>query len=259
MLERFRKAKAREIRDLETLVSSGGFPAPWTGPRPVFSRALAEKGPGAVIAEYKRASPSKGDLNLGLGPAEVAAMYRQAGAAALSVLTEEDHFKGRLDFLTAMLPAGLPMLRKDFLFHPLQVRRTAASPASALLLIVRMFADLAGLQELYRLSSSLGLECVVEVFDRRDLDLAKAAGARIIQVNNRDLETLSIDLATSRDLIPFKEPGEVWIAASGISRPQEVAELTGAGFDAVLVGTSLMQSPSPEAALTELVHWRSRV
>ncbi|MFW5791537.1 MAG: indole-3-glycerol-phosphate synthase [Desulfohalobiaceae bacterium] len=211
------------------------------------------------MAEYKRASPSKGDLNLGLGPAEVAAMYRQAGAAALSVLTEEDHFKGRLDFLTDMLPAGLPMLRKDFLFHPLQVRHTAATPASALLLIVRMFADLAGLQELSLLSGSLGLECVVEVFDRRDLDLAKAAGARIIQVNNRDLETLSIDRATIRDLIPFKESGELWIAASGISRPQEVADLAGAGFDAVLVGTSLMQSPSPEAALTGLVQWRSRV
>lgn len=259
MLERFRKAKAREIRDLEALESSGGFPGPWPGPRPGFSRALSKNGPGAVIAEYKRASPSKGDLNLDLGPGDVAAMYRQAGAAALSVLTEEDHFKGRLDFLTAMLPAGLPMLRKDFLFHPLQVRRTAATPASALLLIVRMFEDLEGLQELHHLSSSLGLECVVEVFDRRDLDLAKAAGARIIQVNNRDLETLSIDLSTGLDLIPFKEPGELWIAASGISRPREVADLAGAGFDAVLVGTSLMQNPNPKAALTGLVRWRSRV
>lgn len=259
MLEKFRAAKADEIRSLEELDNGSGLPAPSSGPKPPFAATLKTRGPGAVVAEYKRASPSKGEINMALGPGDVARLYKDAGATALSVLTEEVYFKGSLGYLDDMAQAGLPMLRKDFLFHPLQIRRTAATPASALLLIVRMLETERELEALHTLAMDLGLECVVEVFDERDLDLAQSIGSRIIQVNNRDLGTLDIDLATSLRLVPRKQDGEVWIAASGLSTASEVASMAEAGFDAVLVGTSLMREQDPGRALAGLVNWRTRV
>ena len=251
MLEKFRAAQATPIKRLKALEATEALPKPYAGRRPSFSDALLAHGPIAVIAEYKRASPSAGDINLGLSPEAVAAKYAASGAAAISVLTEETYFKGSLDYLEVMSGAGLPMLRKDFLLHPLQVVETAATKASALLVIVRMLTD-AELDEMLRLTYDAGLEAVVEIFDEADLDRAEAAGAHIIQVNNRDLSTLKTDLAVSRRLAARKRPGRIWIAASGIKTRTDVLTMASLGFNAVLVGTSIMAEPDPGAALAVL-------
>jgi indole-3-glycerol phosphate synthase len=170
----------------------------------------------------------------------------------MSVLTEADHFRGELGFLDACVPAGLPLLRKDFVLHPLQVRQTAATPASAVLLIARMVGP-AELGRMVALARELGLEPVVEVFDGDDLARARGAGADLIQVNNRNLDTLEISLDISRGLAAAKLPGETWISASGITRGAQIAELAALGYDAVLVGTFLMEGADPGAALARLI------
>jgi len=251
MLEKFRGAKHAEIAHLKALEASEDLPLPYQGKRPSFSDAILAGAPIAVIAEYKRASPSAGDINLGLTPGEAAAMYAAAGAAALSVLTEETYFKGSLDYLDIMSGAGLPMLRKDFILHPLQVAATAATKASALLVIVRMLTD-EELAEILRRTYDAGLEAVIEVFDEPDLARAEAAGAHIIQVNSRDLDTLTTDLAVAERLAKRKRPGRIWIAASGIKTRSDVLRMAALGFDAVLVGTSLMSGTDPGAALARL-------
>ena len=147
MLSRFRKAKAAEIAALREQSAQGTLPPVWYGHRPSFAARLRSRGPGALIAEYKRASPSLGDINLELGPRDAARIFAENGAAAMSVLTEEVHFKGSLDYLGSCAGEALPLLRKDFLFDPLQVDATAATPASAYLLVVRMFG---GSEELGR-------------------------------------------------------------------------------------------------------------
>lgn len=255
MLEKFRAAKQAEIARLKDQDREGSLPGMWTGRRPPFAQGLRDKAAAAgiaVIAEYKRASPSKGDINLGLAPGEVADFYAGAGAAAISVLTEEVYFKGRLAYLSAMTGPGLPLLRKDFLFHPLQVRQTVSTPASSMLVIARMFADARELAHMLELADGFGLEVVTEVFDAADLFRAREAGARMIQVNNRDLDTLSVSLDNSRTLARSMKPEEVWISASGIADPGEVREMAGLGFTAVLVGSSLMASPDPAGKLAAL-------
>lgn len=256
MLDRFRAAQAGSIAHLRRLAEEGQLPAPWNfseiNARPGFAAALRAAGAPAVIAEYKRASPSRGVINLDLTPADVARMYAENGAACFSVLTEAAHFQGDLRFLTQMAFAGRPMLRKDFLLDPLQVVETAATPASALLLIMRMFADAQAVREMLDACRLYGLEAVCEVFDEADLDLARAAGAEIIQINNRDLDTLATDLGVSRRLAARKEEGELWISASGLDAPEQLAEMADLGFDAVLIGTSLMCQTDPGAALKML-------
>ena len=248
MLERFRLAKQSEIEHLRTLEKAGQLPAPFKGKRPGFVQILKQKAPHAIIAEYKRASPSRGDINLEVSPEETATGYANAGAGALSVLTEERYFKGELGFLSRMAPVinGLPLLRKDFILDRLQVIQTASTPASAILLIVRMLDDQT-LEELLRLCQELNLEPVSEVFDLQDLERAKKFAAKIIQVNNRDLDTLREDLETSRRLIKHKAQGEFWISASGISKPREFREMIALGFDAALVGSALMSGGSSGA------------
>ncbi|MFU2210937.1 indole-3-glycerol-phosphate synthase [Solidesulfovibrio sp. C21] len=251
MLEKFRAAQAKAIKRLKDLEAAQRLPARYDGARPSFSDALLAAGPIAVIAEYKRASPSAGDINLGLDPGEVAAMYAASGAAAISVLTEETYFKGSVDYLEPISAVGLPMLRKDFLLHPLQVVETAATKASALLLIVRMLTD-AELDEMLRLTYDAGLEAVVEVFDEADLARAESAGAHIIQVNSRDLDTLATNLDVARRMAALKRPGRIWIAASGIASRADVLGMAAIGYNAVLVGTSIMREPDPGQALTAL-------
>ena len=252
MLSRFREAKREEIEQL--LASPLPFPAP--SARPSFGKALRRRraeGRSALIAEYKRASPSRGRINGTLSPEDAARLYLESGAAALSVLTESRYFQGDIGFLDRMQPCGLPLLRKDFVFHPAQVAATARTAASALLVIVRMLGD-GELGELMRACDSCGLEAVAEVFSAEDLDRARSHGARIVQVNNRDLDTLTVDFSASRELIRRRRPesSEIWISASGYERREQIEEMERAGFDAFLVGSSLMEASDPAEALRAL-------
>ena len=253
MLERFRQAKAAEIATLEKLAAQGNMPRVYAGPRPSLRAALTAGAGGAVMAEYKRASPSQGDLNLALAPEEAAAAYARHGAAAISVLTEEHYFKGHPDYLGRMSAPGLPLLRKDFILHPLQAGQTAATPAAALLLIARLLDDRA-LRAVARCSLNLGLEIVAEIFDAEDLARVRRLmdGDCLIQVNNRDLERLEVDPERAARLIHSKKSGECWICASGITGPEQLARMFALGFDAALVGSALMRSKDPGQALSAL-------
>lgn len=263
MLARFRTAQMPFVERLQALEREGRFPKALAGPRASLAAALKAKGPGAIIAEYKRASPSRGDINLNLRPEDAARDYAEAGATALSVLTEQVWFKGHIDYLERMIKAELPLLRKDFLIDPLQVRETAATPAAALLLIVRMLDDnllLSMLQE----AGKVGIEAVLEIFDGTDLDRARAALERsgvqpaIIQVNNRDLDTMKVSPEASRTLIAYRAEHEVWISASGAEKPEDIAERAALGYDGVLVGTALMAGPDQKEALSRLVAGRPK-
>ena len=258
LLEKFRTAKQPEIQALRQLEYINMLPHPLRIERPSFLDALRAPG-GAlphVIAEFKRASPSRGDILLDFPPEEAAKQYAEAGAACLSVLTEETYFKGTLGYLKRMSAPGLPLLRKDFIFDPLQVTATAATPASALLLIVRLTPDAALLRSLREQAESHGIDAVVEIFDEADLALARESGAKIIQVNARDLDTLQVDRAACLRIAErHHEAGdnEVWIAASGMSAPDHLRQAAGVGYQAALVGTSLMDGGAPGPALKGLL------
>lgn len=252
MLDKFRAAKAEEIESLLKTFAEGMVPGLYQGKRPSFVDAIRAKGPGAVIAEFKPASPSKGVLREHANPLDFMEMYANNGAAAISVLTEHKYFNGTPDYLFMMSEAKVPLLRKDFIFHPLQVAMTASSPASAMLLIARMFETAGELKQLVDLTRMTGMAPVVEIFDQEDLDKAREAGSDIIQVNNRDLDTLRITLDQARSFAPQKRDGELWICASGVETRAQIEEMASIGFDAVLIGTSLMVADDPGAKLAEL-------
>lgn len=264
LLERFRKAKEAEVEALRALEAQRALPSVYEGQRPDFAAALTLRTPGsplAVVAEYKRASPSRGVICESLDVEEVARQYAAAGASAVSVLTEETFFRGRLEYLARAADPALyngprvPLLRKDFIFDPLQVRATAATPASALLLIVRLTPDAATLRALREQAESYGIQAVVEIFDAEDLRLARESGARIIQVNARDLESLAVDRDACLQLIQACPPakGELWIAASGMSSAEHLLAAASAGYHAALVGSALMEGGTPGEALAALL------
>jgi indole-3-glycerol phosphate synthase len=208
----------------------------------------------AVIAELKRSSPSKGAINTGLDAGGQAAAYAAGGAAALSVLTEPTRFGGRPEDVTAALTATarrVPVLRKDFLVDPLQLVEARALGASAALLIARALPP-AELRAMEQAARDLGLETLVEVRDERELDAALAADARVIGVNNRDLESLVIDLATGERLVPRIPADCVAVFESGVNGPVEVDRAARAGADAVLVGSSVSAAADPAAAVGRL-------
>ena len=264
LLERFRSAKRDEIASLRRAADSGLLPAAYTGRRPDFISALRSQRQvscPSVVAEYKRASPSLGVICETIEVEDVVRQYAESGAAAISILTEEKYFQGSLQYLERAARArsvsnlSLPLLRKDFLFDPLQVQMTASTPASALLLIVRLTPDVALLRQLREKAESYGIQAVVEVFDANDLRLARESGARVIQVNARNLESLVVDrnacLALAKKFPP--QTGETWIAASGIAHHQHLQKAADAGFHAVLVGSFLMKGGKPAKALTDLM------
>lgn len=251
MLEKFIQAKAGELKGLQEQKAQGNMPEIYQGRRPDFRQAITSPGP-AIIAEYKRSSPSKGVINESLSPQNAVQEFMAGGAAAFSVLTEKDYFGGRLEYLEVFAGQGVPVLRKDFIFDHLQVEQTACTPASALLLIARVVKDLGLLADLIRVSRSYNLEPVVEIFAPRELDMVRQAGADTIMVNNRDLDKLTVDLNMSRSLVPQKKSREVWICASGIDNSVHVDELHGLGFDAFLIGTSIMSCASPGEKLKGL-------
>jgi indole-3-glycerol phosphate synthase len=217
-----------------------------------FPSALCRPGIN-IIAELKPASPSRGVIRDPFDPIALAAGLEAAGAAALSVLTEGEFFRGSLKNLRdARKGIHLPVLRKDFIFDPWQVWETRANDADSFLLIVAMLRD-QQLAELILLGRELGMEPVVEVHTAEELSRAMKADAKIIGVNNRNLKTLDVRVETSFDLVEQIPDGCIAISESGIRDSAELAKLRAAGFDAFLIGTSLMLASDPGAALSELL------
>jgi indole-3-glycerol phosphate synthase len=206
-----------------------------------------------VIAELKKASPSAGLLREQFDPASLARALEAAGAAALSVLTEENSFQGALSHLRdARAATTLPVLRKDFIVEPWQVWEARAANADTFLLIVATLAP-AALVSLLELGRELGMEPLVEVHTREELDAALAAGARMIGVNNRNLHTLEVSVETSLELIE-SIPGDcIAVSESGLRSAEDLARLRRAGFDAFLIGERLMREADPGAALRRLL------
>ncbi len=241
---------ARKLeRPLEKLKSEAC--ARWSGGGSLIS---AVRQPGmTVIAEVKRASPSRGDIRPDLDIAATVAAYERAGARAVSVLTEEHFFKGGLaDLKAARSACGLPILRKDFVIDSYQVWEAAAWGANAILLIAAAL-NAGKLHQLYGEASQAGLECLVEVHDMAELNMALKAGADLVGINNRDLKTFKVSLETTENLIGHV-PGKVAVVSeSGISNRGDVKRLAAAGVDAVLVGEALSRSRAPEAKLKELL------
>lgn len=206
-----------------------------------------------VIAELKKASPSLGMIRPDYAPAALAVEVESAGAAALSVLTEEDFFSGSLaDLKEARKATCVPVLRKDFIIDPWQVWETRAAGADSLLLIAAILSD-ALLDELLELSRSLKMEPLVEVHSRDELNRALSAGARIIGVNNRDLRDFGVRLETSLELVEAIPDECISVSESGLQNHDDLARLRSAGFDAFLVGEHLMKSASPAAGLRALL------
>jgi indole-3-glycerol phosphate synthase len=221
-----------------------------SGARP-FNEALVRPGL-SLIAEFKRRSPSSGEIRPGAGVAEVVAAFERGGAAALSVLTDESSFGGSLDDLRAARAASdLPILRKDFIVDPYQLYEAAVSGADAVLLIVAALEDepLAALHEEAR---TLDLDCLVEVHDEADLDRALAVDADVIGINNRDLHELTVDVRTTAELITDVPAGKTVVSESGYESAAQLEELERIGVDAVLVGEVLMRADDPEVAVREL-------
>jgi len=206
-----------------------------------------------VIAEFKKASPSKGILNSTADPAVVGAMYQNAGAVAISVLTEEDHFRGSLGDLTAIRAAvDVPILRKDFVFDEYQVYESAAAGADAILLIAS-YLELDRLRELRSLAEDeLGLDALVEVHTAEEMKDVVRTGAKLVGVNNRNLRTFNVSLDVSRELAKVAPSGVTLVAESGLKTADDLRELKSLGYSAFLIGETLMRSGDAERELREL-------
>ena len=205
-----------------------------------------------VIAEIKRATPAKGPLKLDLDAGRTAAAYAEGGAAAISVLTEPDLFKGSLEDLEHATTAGLPVLRKDFILDPYQLLEARAAGADAVLLIVRIL-DHPSLVSLLRLTRSFGMEALVEVNTEEELDRALDIEANVIGVNHRDLDSFDVDPDLTKKLAPKVPAGVVLVALSGVSDRREVQDLGAAGARSVLVGESLVTAADPVLKLRQLL------
>lgn len=218
--------------------------------------ALRQEGV-TIIAEIKRASPSRGAINPGLEPARLAVDYAQAGAGALSVLTEGPHFGGSLDDLAearrGLAEAGLarPILRKDFIVDSYQLLEARAWGADAVLLIAAILDD-AALAGLYELALSLGLTPLVEVHDEAELARALRLRPPLVGINNRNLKDLTVDLGVTRRLRPLIPPSIRVVAESGIHEPEEMRHLKALRVDAALIGEALLAAPDPAAKLRQL-------
>ncbi|MDW8009507.1 MAG: indole-3-glycerol phosphate synthase TrpC [Chloroflexota bacterium] len=226
-----------------------------TGAPPVRPFAAALRRPGlALIAEVKAKSPSRGVLRPGLEPVSLATCYARAGAAAISVLTDEKYFAGSLDHLRQVrkaLPEGPPLLRKDFIIDPYQVYEARGAGADAVLLIVAALEH-RELKELLEVARAVGMDALVEVHHEAELEAALEAGADLVGINNRDLRTFRVDLETTARLRPMIPPGVTVVAESGIHTREDAARLAALGVDAILVGEALVTAPDPALKVREL-------
>jgi indole-3-glycerol phosphate synthase len=220
-------------------------------PRPTFSAALRRPHV-AVIAEIKRRSPSAGAIRENLDPGERAALYAANGAAAISILTDNPFFGGSVqDLRSAAASCALPLLRKDFILDEVQVLEARAAGASAVLLIARVLSR-PRLDELLHSAQELGLEALVEVHSEKELDAALSAGAAVIGVNSRDLDTFTVDVESAWRLLSRVPADRIAIAESGLLGRSDVERVADTGADAVLVGTALSSASAPDRLLREL-------
>jgi len=209
----------------------------------------------AIVAEVKKASPSRGVICSDFDPVEIARIYALNMASAISVLTENRYFQGSLDYLLAINkalgPARPPLLRKDFIIDPYQIYESRACGADGLLLIVAIL-KFSELKALLDLSHNLQMRCLVETHNEKEVDLAVKSGANIIGINNRDLRTLEVDLNTTARLRPLIPADRIVISESGIKTRTDMQKLRGWGVNAALVGESLMNSKNIAAKMKEL-------
>jgi len=222
--------------------------------KPALDLALALKGDHIrLIAEVKQASPSRGMLSPNFNPIELAQTYAEGGVAAISVLTEANYFMGGIEHLAAIKEVvGLPLLRKDFIFDLYQVYESRAYGADALLLIVAILSQ-EQLKELVSLSHSLGLRCLVEVHNEGEVERAVLSEAEIIGINNRDLNTFTVDITTTRRLRPLIPQGRIVVSESGIKSKRDIEKLGKWGVDAVLIGEALVTAGDVMAKMKELL------
>jgi indole-3-glycerol phosphate synthase len=256
ILKRILDTKAEEVasrssrRDLAEISAIARDRPPARG----FAKRIAEladSGP-AVIAEVKKASPSAGVIRPDFRPADIASSYQKAGAACLSVLTDEEYFQGADEYLAqARRACSLPVLRKDFMVDPWQVHESRALDADCILLIVAAL-ERDRLQELDGLARETGLDVLVEVHDESELEDALTTGAGLIGVNNRDLHTFTTDLSTSERLKPLMPEGRALVTESGIHTVEDVRRMQASGINTFLVGEAFMRSADPGAALRRL-------
>lgn len=215
--------------------------------------ALQQKDRVNIIAEFKRASPSKGVINDDVDIQTQVKTYEDGGACAISVLTEENYFKGSIDDLKIVRQAvDLPLLRKDFTIDEFQIYEAAAAGADAVLLIVAALES-DELISLQALTNELGIDAIVEVHTVGELATAAEIGAQIIGVNNRNLKTFDVSLDVSRELIRHRAPNALMIAESGLSSAEQISELKALGFDGFLIGESLMRSSGSMQTLEALI------
>ena len=217
-----------------------------------FAFALKGK-PIRLIAEVKQASPSRGILCPNFNPTELATTYAQGGANAISVLTEVNYFKGSIDHLAAIREVvKLPLLRKDFIFDPYQVYESRAYGADALLLIVAILSQ-EQFKELLSIGHSLGLKCLVEVHNETEVERALLSGAEIIGINNRDLNTFTVDINTTGQLRLLIPRQKIVVAESGVRSRNDIEKLKGWGVDAVLIGEALVTANNILTKMKELM------
>lgn len=245
-----RAAAERDDRNLDDLVARAGSFGPTRG---FATRLRRDSGESlAVIAEIKRRSPSKGDLHPDLDPAALARAYETAGASCISVLTDESFFGGSVDDLRMARGAvGIPVLRKDFTVGPRDVCDARLMGADCLLLIVAAL-DPGELRSLHDLALDLGLDVLVETHDEAEIERALAVGARIIGVNQRDLRTFEVDHDRALRVVGSMPPEVIKVAESGVRGASDAASLRSAGYDAVLVGETLLVSDDPGSTLRML-------
>lgn len=217
-----------------------------------FRRALTSLPRPAVIAEVKKASPSKGIISEDFRPAEQAVAYQKAGAAAVSCLTEEYYFKGSAEYFKAVRKAiDLPMIRKDFIIDPYQLYEAKAMGADAVLLIAAILSE-EQMREYRIIAESLGMDVLAESHDEKELEAVIAAGCSIFGINNRNLKTFEVSLENTKRLAKLVPNGGILVSESGIKTAEDMKFLADLGADAVLIGETLMRSGSVESSMREL-------
>jgi indole-3-glycerol phosphate synthase len=261
ILDRILATKRQEVANLPPVAELERLAA--AAPQPKGFKAALERSalPVAVIAEVKKASPSKGIIRPDFDPVAIAKSYEAGGAAALSVLTDVEYFQGHLDYLKAVRASvGLPLLRKEFIIDGRQILEARAAGADAILLIVAAFhgdsADgrtVADLASLLKLTRDLGMDALVEVHDEAEMAVAVEIGADLVGINNRNLKTFVTDLAVTERVAKLCPPGALLVSESGLFTHEEVQRVHAAGARAILVGESLMRQPDPGAGIKPLL------